>query len=59
MMSSRVTLLEEEEGADVDGAVGARGAADPDRLKQNYASLRLMVPASIAPMIGKALEEGK
>ena len=59
MMSSRVTLVEEEEGANVDGAVGAGGATDPNRHEQNCASLRLMVPASIAPMIGKGSKEGK
>ena len=32
MMSSRVTPLVEEEGADVDGAVEARGIAVLDRL---------------------------
>ena len=42
MMSSRVTPLIEEEGADVDGAKGVGGAAVPDCLDQN-SSLRLTV----------------
>ena len=32
MIVSRVTPPAEEEGAEVDGAEGVRGAADPDRL---------------------------
>ena len=43
MMSSSVTLLVEEEGADVDGAEGVEGAAVPDRLDRNCASLYLTV----------------
>ena len=42
-MSSSVTLLIEEEGADMDEAEGMGGAVGPDRLDQNYASLRLTV----------------
>ena len=43
MMSSRVTPLIEEEGADVDGAEGVGGAAVSDCLDQNYALLYLTV----------------
>ena len=43
MMSSSVTLLVEEERADVDGAEGVGGAVVLNRLNQNCASLRLMV----------------
>ena len=55
MMSPRVTSPVEEEGADVDGANrdGAKregGATDPNCLDLNYASLRLMVAASMAHM---------
>ena len=55
MMSPRVTLLAEKEGADVDGADrdGAEqvgGVADPACLDLNYASLRLTVAASMAHM---------
>ena len=57
-MSSSVTPLIEEEGADVDGAKGVGGAAVPDCLDQN-SSLRLTVAASMVRMIEKWLEEGK
>ena len=55
MMSPRVTLPIEEEGADVDGAnrdgtEREGGAADLNCLDLNYASLRLMVAASMAHM---------
>ena len=59
MMTSRVTLLVEEEGANVDGEEGVREAVALEHLKNNYASLRLTVPASIAPMKGKGSKEGK
>ena len=59
MMTSRVTLLVEEEGANVDGEEGVREAVALEHLKKNYASLRLTVPASIAPMKGKGSKEGK
>ena len=59
MMSLRVTLLVEEEEADVDGAKKVGGTADPDRLDWNYASLRLIVTASIAPIIEKWFDKGK
>ena len=55
MMSPRVTSLVEKEGANVDGADwdGAEregGAADPDYLNLNCASLRLTVAASMVHM---------
>ena len=53
MMSPRVTPLIEEEGADVDGVERVGGAADPDCLDRNCASLRLTVAASIAPITEK------
>ena len=59
MMSSRVTSLVEEEGADVDGVEGVGGAADLDRLKHSYALLCFTVVASIAPMTGKWSDTGK
>ena len=58
-MSLRVTPLVEEEGANVDGAEGVEGATNPNCLHQNYASLRLTVAASIAPIIEKWLDKGK
>ena len=59
MMSSRVILLVEEEGADVDGAEEVGGATDPDSLEHSCASLRLTVVASIAPITGKWSDMGK
>ena len=56
---SKVTPPAEEEGAEVDGAEEVGGAANPDRLDRNYASLRLMVATSIAPMIEKWSDAGK
>ena len=55
MLSSRVTSLVEEEGADVDeadrdGVEWVGGVADPDYLDLNYISLRLTVVASMAHM---------
>ena len=58
-MSLRVTPLVEEEGANVDGAEGVEGATNPNCLHRNYASLRLTVAASIAPIIEKWLDKGK
>ena len=58
-MSSSVTPLIEEEGVDVDGAEGVGGATASECLERNYASLRLMVLASIAPMTRKGSKEGK
>ena len=58
-MSPRVTLLKEEEGADVDGAKGVGGDVNPDRLDRNCALLRLMVVAPIAPIREKWSDEGK
>ena len=43
MMSSSVTLLVGDDRVDVDGVEGVGGAAVPDRLDRNYASLRLTV----------------
>ena len=43
MIASRATPPTEVEGAEVDGAEGVGGAAIPDRLDRNYASLHLTV----------------
>ena len=43
MMSSSVILLVGEDRADMDGVEGVGGAAVPDRLDRNYASLRLTI----------------
>ena len=43
MMSSRVTLLIEEGGADVDGAEGVGGDVVLDHLDRNYALLCLTI----------------
>ena len=43
MIASGVTPPAEEEGTDVDGAEGVEGAAVPDRLDRNCASLYLTV----------------
>ena len=43
----------------MDGAEGVEVAVDPDCLECSCASLRLTIPASIAPMTGKGSEEGK
>ena len=64
MTSPRDTLLEEEEGADVDGADRDRveregGAAESVSRDLNCTSLRLMIAASMAHMTEKWLEEGK
>ena len=59
MMSSRVTPLVEEEGADVDGAEGVGGATDLDRLKRSCASLCLTVEATIAPITWKWSDTGR
>ena len=59
MIASRVTPPAEVKRAEVDGAEGVGMAINSDHLKRNCASLRLTVPAFIAPMIGKGLEEGK
>ena len=63
-MSPSVTLLKEDEGADVDGADrdGAEregGAAEFDCRDLNYDSLCLTIAASMAHMIEKWSEEGK
>ena len=64
MMSPSDTLLEEEEGADVDGADWDRakwggGATESVCGDLNCASLRLTVAVSMAHMIEKWVEEGK
>ena len=43
MIVSRVTPLTEVVGVEVDGAERVGGAAIPDRLDRNYASLHLTV----------------
>ena len=47
MMSLRVTSLVEEEGANMDGAIKARGIVVPDHLERSCASLHLTVAAFI------------
>ena len=59
MITSRVTPPAKEEGAEVDEAEGVGGAADSNRLERNYASLHLMVMASIAPITWKWSETRK
>ena len=64
MMSLSDTSLEEEEGADVDGADRDEaewegGATKSDCCDLNYALLRLTVVASMAHMTEKWSEEGK
>ena len=63
-MSPRDTLLEEKEGADVDGANRDRaerkgGAAESVSRDLNCISLRLMIAASMAHMIEKWAKKGK
>ena len=58
-MSLSVTLLVEDEGADVYGVEGVGGVAVPDCLNRNCASLHLTIAASMAHMIEKWSEEGK
>ena len=53
MIASRVTPPTEEEGAEVDGAERVEGLANPDRLERSYASLRLVVAASMANITWK------
>ena len=59
MMASKVTPFVEEEGANVDGVVEARGIVVPSRLKRSYALLRLTVTVSMAHMTWKWSETGK
>ena len=64
MMSPKVTLPEEEGGADVDGAErdGVEqegGAAESDCRDRSWASLYLMVAKSMAHMTVKWSEKGK
>ena len=55
MMASRVTPPVEDEGAEVVGVVEARGATVSVyvRLEQSWASLRLTVAVSMAPIMEK------
>ena len=48
MIASRVTPPAKVEGVEEDGVEGVGGAVDPNRLKRNCASLRLMVVTSMA-----------
>ena len=59
MMSPSDTSLEEEEGADVDGAKREGGVVEFVCYDLNCASLRLMVAASMAHMTEKWVKEGK
>ena len=59
MMSPSDISLEEEEGADVDGAKREGGVMEFVCYDLNCASLRLMVAASMAHMTEKWSEEGK
>ena len=59
MIAFRVTPSVEEEGIEVDGAKRVGVVVNPDRLECSYSSLHLTIPASIAPMTGKGLEERK
>ena len=59
MIASRVTPLAEEEEAEVDGVEGVGGVADLDHLVRSYASLRLMVAASMAHKTWKWSETRK
>ena len=59
MIAFRVTPPTEEEGAEVDGAEGVGGAADPDCIDRNCASLCLTVMASIVHITWKWSDMGK
>ena len=59
MIASRVAPFTEVEGAEVDGVEGVGGAAVPNRLDQNCASLHLIVAASIAHITLKWSDTGK
>ena len=59
MIASRVTAPVEEKGVEVDGAEGVGRVTDLDCLEQNYALLRLMVVAFIAPIMWKWSNRGK
>ena len=58
-ITSRVIPLAEEKGTEVDRAEGVEGAADPDHLERSYASLCLMVTASMAHITWKWSDTGK
>ena len=59
IMSSRVTPLLEEEGADMDEAVEVGGISILDYLERSWALLRLTVAVSMAHITWKWLEMGK
>ena len=59
MISPRDTSLEEEGGADVDGAEQEEGVAEFDYRDRSWASLHLTVAKSMAHMMVKWSEEGK
>ena len=59
MMSSRVTPLVEEEGADVDRAIAAGGITILNCLERSCTLLRLTVAASMAPITWKWSEMEK
>ena len=59
MIILRVTPPIEEEGAEVDGAEGVEGAIESNCLDRNYASLCLMVVASIAHITWIRSDMGK
>ena len=58
-MSPSDTSLEEEEGADMDGAEWEGGTAESVCRDLNCALIRLTVAASMAHMTEKWVEEGK
>ena len=59
MITLRVIPPAEEEGVEVDGAEGVGRAVNPDPLERSYASLRLMVVASMTHITWKWLDIGK
>jgi len=59
MITSRVTPPTEEEGAEVDGAEGVGGVANPDCLERSYASLHLTIAESMAHITWKWSDTGK
>ena len=59
MIALRVTPPVEVKGAEVDVVEGVEGVAVPDHLNQNYASLCLMVAASMAHITEKWSKMGK
>ena len=59
IMSSRVTPLLEEEGADMDEAVEVGGISILDYLERSWALLRLTVAVSMAHITWKWSKAGK